>query len=87
MRLSFVSEMFTTDGSARSTVSAMLPEPSPVRAKAGVGRTVTGTRGGDAGSGVAWVWAGLACCERALLRAMGGPITLAHGWEDLAAFG
>jgi hypothetical protein len=27
-----------------------------------------------------------ACDERARLRAMGGSISIAHGWEDLAAF-
>jgi hypothetical protein len=27
-----------------------------------------------------------ACEERAMLRGMGGSLSLAHGWEDLAAF-
>jgi hypothetical protein len=30
--------------------------------------------------------AGRACRERSRLRALGGPISLAHGWEDLSLF-
>ncbi|MEK6578424.1 MAG: hypothetical protein AABZ55_04290 [Bdellovibrionota bacterium] len=31
--------------------------------------------------------AALACEERAKLRALGGSLSISHGWEDLAAFG